>query len=129
MFHSLIQNIVLDNEEMWPITKSIRDKIRTAELVEKMHKGHKNGKTNRGNLAESVFLTKTLENQALQWYGHRTVSLCIRRTSEERWSKRILQWYPKGKSGIERPALSGETHKKYYDRKDFQPEEWYVRQL
>lgn len=105
IFKAIIESITTYGGEMWPMTKKVRDKIRTVEL-DYMRRCLQYTRRDRirteriwreMEVKESV--TKRLENKALRWYGH------VQRMEEGRWPKKILQWLPRGKRRRGRPAV------------------------
>lgn len=130
LFHSVVENIVLYGAEMWPLTKNIRNKIRTVEMdfmrrclqVTRRDRLRTEEIWRRMNITCSI--TKTLENRALQWYGH------VRRMPEDRWPKKVTQWFPRGKRKRGRPALTWEKYiKTAMEERGLQEADWEDRRL
>ena len=115
---------------MWPLTTTIRNKIRTVELDYMRRSLHV---TRRDKVrTEEIWqrmgvtcsITKTLENRALQWYGH------IRQMPNYRWPKIIANWSPHGRRKRGRPALNWEAYiKAAMDERDLREGDWENREL
>ncbi|CAG9836974.1 unnamed protein product [Diabrotica balteata] len=96
--------------EVWPMTTTIRNKIRTVELdfmrrclqITRADRIRTEEIWNRMEVECSI--TKKLENRALQWYGH------VKIMPEHRWPKRILNWDPLGRRRRGRPATRWKTY-------------------
>ena len=110
IFQSIVQNIVLYGAEMWPMTTTIRNKIRTVELdyLRRCLQVTRNDRLRTEEIWQQMgvkcSMTRRLENRALQWYGH------VQRMPEYRWPKRILEWEPPGRRRRGRPTLRWKTY-------------------
>lgn len=110
LFHSIVENVVLYGAEMWPLTRAVRDRIRTVELdymrrclrVTRRDRVRTEEIWKRMNITCSI--TRSLENKTLQWYGH------VRRMTDGRWPRKLTEWSPEGRRRRGRPALSWETY-------------------
>lgn len=110
IFHSIVESIVLYGAEMWPQTQTTRNRIRTVEL-DFMRRCLKVTRRDRIRTEEiwrrmgvEQSITKTLENRALQWYGH------VKRMPKQRWPRKVTEWSPFGRRRRGRPALSWENY-------------------
>lgn len=110
IFHSIIESITLYGGEVWPVTESLRNKIRTVELdflrrclqITKRERWRTEEIWKEMGITSSI--TRNLENRTLRWYGH------VERMQEHRWPKNIFKWSPGGKRRRGRPCYKWKTH-------------------
>lgn len=114
---------------MWPLTTTFRNKIRTVELdytrrslqLTRHDRVRNEEVWRRMDIICSI--RETLENRALQWYGH------VQRMPTYRWPKKITQWFPQGRNKRGRPPLIWEKYiKAAMEDRGLQAGEWEDRE-
>ena len=108
MNNAILRSVLMYGAEAWELTKRNKDRLNAVEMdflrrscrVSRIEHIRNEEIRRRMNQQESV--VETIESRQLLWYGH------VKRMSEARWPKFIMEWTPQERRKRGRPPRKWE---------------------